>query len=68
MKSILEELWYGNICPETDKRSNSEDMKQLMKYMFSYEEKIEHCLSSSSMSLVSTDSLLLFFHRLTLLH
>ena len=33
MKSILEELWYGNICPETDKRSNSEEMKQLMKYM-----------------------------------
>ena len=33
MKSILEELWYGNICPETDKRSNPEEMKQLMKYM-----------------------------------
>ena len=33
MKSILEELWYGNICPETDKMSNSEEMKQLMKYM-----------------------------------
>ena len=33
MKSILEELWYGNICPETDKRSNLEEMKQLMKYM-----------------------------------
>ena len=33
MKSILEELWYGNICPETDKRSNTEEMKQLMKYM-----------------------------------
>ena len=33
MKSILEELWYGNICPETDKRSNPEEMNQLMKYM-----------------------------------
>ena len=33
MKSILEELWYGNICPETDQRSSSEEMKQLMKYM-----------------------------------
>ena len=33
MKSILEELWYGNICPETDKQSNSGEMKQLMKYM-----------------------------------
>ena len=25
---MLEELWYGNICPETDKRSNPEEMKQ----------------------------------------
>ena len=33
MKSILEVIWYGNICPETDKRSSSEEMKQLMKYM-----------------------------------
>ena len=33
MKSILEELWYGNICPETDSRTNTLEMKQLMKYM-----------------------------------
>ena len=23
MKSILEELWYGNICPETDGRTTT---------------------------------------------
>ena len=40
MKSILEELWYGNICPETDKRSNSEEMKQLMKYMARHHETL----------------------------
>ena len=33
MKSILEELWYGNICPETDSRTTTPDMKQLMEYM-----------------------------------
>ena len=33
MKSILEELWYGNICPETDSRTNTPEMNQLMKYM-----------------------------------
>ena len=33
MKSILEELWYGNICPETDSRTTTSEMKQLMKYM-----------------------------------
>ena len=33
MKSILEELWYGNICPETDPKVNSPDMKVLMGTM-----------------------------------
>ena len=33
MKSILEELWYGNICPETDSRTTTPEMKQLMEYM-----------------------------------
>ena len=33
MKSILEELWYGNICSETDSRTNTPEMNQLMKYM-----------------------------------
>ena len=40
MKSILEELWYGNICPETDKRSNLEEMKQLMKYMAQHHDSL----------------------------
>ena len=33
MKSTLEELWYGNICPETDSRTNTPEMKRLMEYM-----------------------------------
>ena len=33
MKSILEELWYGNICPQTANENNSPEMKQLMEYM-----------------------------------
>ncbi len=33
MRSILQELWHGNICPQTDSRSNSPEMKQLMEYM-----------------------------------
>ena len=32
MKSILEELWYGNICPETDSRTTTPEMKKLMEY------------------------------------
>jgi hypothetical protein len=30
MKSILEELFYGNICPNTDCRGNDEQTKELM--------------------------------------
>ena len=33
MKSTLEELWYGNISPETDSRTNTPEMKRLMEYM-----------------------------------
>ena len=33
MKSILEELWYGSICPETDSRTTTPEMKQLKEYM-----------------------------------
>ena len=33
MRSILQELWHGNVCPQTDSRNNSPEMKQLMEYM-----------------------------------
>ena len=33
MRSILEELFYGNVCPNTDCRSNDKQVKELMKYI-----------------------------------
>ena len=30
MKSTLEELFYGNVCPNTDGRSYEQDTKELM--------------------------------------
>ena len=33
MISMIKELWRGNICPQTDSRNNSPEMKQLMEYM-----------------------------------
>ena len=33
MKSIINELWHGNIIPQEDSRNNSPEMKQLMEYM-----------------------------------
>ena len=33
MKSIINELWHGNIIPQEDSRNNSPEMKQLMEYI-----------------------------------
>ena len=33
MKSVLEELFYGNVCPNTDCRSNAKETKELMGYV-----------------------------------
>ena len=33
MKSVLEELFYGNVCPNTDCRSQSKETKELMGYI-----------------------------------
>ena len=33
MKSILEELFYGNVCPNTDCRNNEKETKELMGYV-----------------------------------
>ena len=33
MKSILEELFYGNVCPNTDCRSTDKETKELMGHI-----------------------------------
>ena len=33
MRSILEELFYGNLCPNTDCRSKEKEVKELMGYI-----------------------------------
>ena len=33
MRSILEELFYGNVCPNTDCRSTGKETKELMGYI-----------------------------------
>ena len=40
MKSILEELFYGNICPNTDCRSHDKETKQLMGYIADHHDKL----------------------------
>lgn len=33
MKSIIQELWYGNVLPLEDSRNHSKEEKELMGYM-----------------------------------
>ncbi len=33
MCKTIEELWHGNISPQTDSRNNSPEMRQLMEFM-----------------------------------
>ena len=40
MRSILEELFYGNICPNTDCRSHDKETKQLMGYIADHHDKL----------------------------
>ena len=45
MKSILEELFYGNICPNTDCRSNDKEVKELMGYIADHHDNLNKALS-----------------------
>jgi len=40
MRSILEELFYGNVCPNTDCRSQDKETKQLMGYLADHHDKL----------------------------
>ena len=45
MRSILEELFYGNICPNTDCRSQNKETKQLMEYVADHHDNLNQTLS-----------------------
>jgi len=45
MKSVLEELFYGNICPNTDCRSKDEQTKQLMGYIADHHSALNETLT-----------------------
>ena len=45
MKSIINELWHGNIVPQEDSRNNSGEMKELMGYIARHSEDLEKLLT-----------------------
>ena len=46
MRPILEELFYGNICPNTDCRSRDKETKQLMGYIADHHDNLLSTLNN----------------------
>ena len=45
MQSILEELFYGNICPNTDCRCRNNQTKELMGYIANHHDTLAQSLN-----------------------
>jgi len=45
MKSIISEIWHGNIIPQEDSRINSPEMKELLGFMARHHEDLEKSFS-----------------------
>ena len=45
MKSIINELWHGNIVPQEDSRNNTKEMKELISYIARHDEDLEKLLA-----------------------
>ena len=51
MRSIIEELFYGNVCPNTDCRSDGEDTKQLIEYIADHHSALNETLTDKQKEL-----------------
>ena len=45
MRSIINELWHGNIVPQEDSRTNTKKMKELISYIARHDEDLEKLLT-----------------------
>ena len=52
MRSILEELFYGNICPNTDCRSHDKETQQLMGYIADHHDNLLSMLNEQQKELL----------------
>ena len=52
MRSILEELFYGNVCPNTDCRSHDKETKQLMGYIADHHDNLLSTLNEQQKELL----------------
>ena len=45
MRSIINELWHGNIIPQEDSRTNTKEKKELISYIARHDEDLEKLLT-----------------------
>ena len=45
MKSILEEMWYGNIYPNAEPKQNTKEVRELMKYVADHHDSLYSTLT-----------------------
>ena len=45
MKSIINEIWHGNIIPQEDSRNNTKEMKELLSFMARHHEDLEKTMT-----------------------
>ena len=45
MRSIIEELWYGNVCPSESCRDATEDEKMLIRYIADHHDNLQATLT-----------------------
>ena len=51
MRSIINELWHGNIIPQEDSRINTKEMKELLGYMSRHHEDLEKSFSEEQIEI-----------------
>ena len=45
MRSVINELWHGNIIPQEDSRNNTKEMKELISYIARHDEDLYKLLT-----------------------
>ena len=74
MKSIIKELWRGNVMPPEDGRRNSPEMTQLLEYISRHSDDLQKtCLtnrkkSSKSFMIVGTNTQVFLTRLYSIMH
>ena len=64
MKSMVKELWHGNIIPREDSRNNSKEMKELLGYISRHHEDLEKAFNEEQVFMLQ--DVATFYHNIRL--